>query len=381
MTGRGRALLLIAAAALYSGLSLGGRIFYLAAVFACLALLFSLACVLTARYGLRFSCQVSPARVSRGETAQLTLRASCALPLLISPLEITIGTADSPESRLLPLRRGAGEISLSLTARHTGALTAGLQEAACTDILGLFRLPVKQRAGAELLVLPRAFETDPLRMSAGEEGRALPNRLNEDLSSPEDTRAYRPGDPLKRMHWKLTARRRELIVRRFETPAPPDTLVLLDCSAPPALNAPIDADEILTDTLRETALSVAKRQAQGEAPVRLPLYGDENHEFRSERGGDVSALAELLARQPFRDTVPFERVLNLELRRMRRTGATAVITARLDAGVTEGVKHIRRMGPSVRLYYITFTPDAPADKPYVAQLQQSLVEVCYVSPA
>lgn len=66
---------------------------------------------------------------------------------------------------------------------------------------------------------------------------------------------------------------------------------------------------------------------------------------------------------------------------MRRTGATIVVTTRLDSDVVEGVKHIRRSGPSVRFYLVTFRPDDPAYEPLVAQLQRHLVEVCFVTPA
>ncbi len=66
---------------------------------------------------------------------------------------------------------------------------------------------------------------------------------------------------------------------------------------------------------------------------------------------------------------------------MRSTGATVIITSRLSADVVEGIAHIRRMGPSARVYLITRTPDAEQDRPYVARLQQCMVEVCYVSPA
>ena len=89
----------------------------------------------------------------------------------------------------------------------------------------------------------------------------------------------------------------------------------------------------------------------------------------------------MLATQPFGGGEDFSRVLNLELRRMRRTGAAVVITTRLDAQIVEGVSHIRRMGPSARLYLVTYTPDDPACQPFVSRLQHHLVEVCYVTPA
>ena len=66
---------------------------------------------------------------------------------------------------------------------------------------------------------------------------------------------------------------------------------------------------------------------------------------------------------------------------MRRTGATIVITTRLDAHIVEGVSRIRRMGPSARLYLVTYTPDSPEDQPFITRLQHHLVEVCYVTPA
>ena len=67
----------------------------------------------------------------------------------------------------------------------------------------------------------------------------------------------------------------------------------------------------------------------------------------------------------------------------RVTGLGDVLESgtRLDAQIVEGVSHIRRMGPSARLYLVTYTPDDPACQPYVSRLQHHLVEVCYVTPA
>lgn len=379
MTGRGRALLIIAAGALYSGLSLGGRMFYLSAVFAALSLLLSLSTLLIVRRSLTLRCQLSPEQTPRGEAAHLRIQARCRAFLPAAPLSLTVEAGGPPEEYALPLRRGTVSMELDFLAPHVGEMAVGVTHAAVSDILGLFRLPLPcASAAAPLLVLPRSFEVAPLRFLLSEEGRSAQNRTTEDLSSPEDTRSYRAGDALKRVHWKLTARKRELTVRKFETPAPPDTLILLDCAAPEGNPEQLAS---LRDTLCETALSVAEAQARGDAPVRVPLYGEAANEFLSDRGGSMRMLAEMLARQPFAGGVDFSRVLGAELRRMRRTGATVIITTRLDADIVEAVRHIRRMGPSARFYYITYTPEAPEDQPYIAQLQQSLVEVCYVTPA
>ena len=136
----------------------------------------------------------------------------------------------------------------------------------------------------------------------------------------------------------------------------------------------------MRDALCETAVAVARLQMADQSPVRLPLYGERTSEFSSLDEGSLPLLQEMLAMQTFRRGEDFARVLLLELRRMRRTGATVVITTRLDAAVVEGVISIRRMGPSARLYLVTFTPEDERYKPFVQRLQHHLVEVCYVTP-
>jgi len=232
-----------------------------------------------------------------------------------------------------------------------------------------------------MLVLPRGFEVQPMPFAQMDDGRALPNRTGEDVTSPEDTRPYRQGDPFKRIHWKLSSRTRELVVRRFEVPAPPDTLILMDCTEPVGGEGKQDGRLRLRDTLCETALAVAAMQMAGEHPVRLPLYGATQTEFQSDRSGALHLLKAELAYQLFRGGEPFERVLNLELRRMRRTGATVVITTRLDASIVEGVNNIRASGPNVRFYLITFDAGHERYTPYIQRLQQHMVEVNYVTPA
>lgn len=382
MTSRGHALLVWALSALLSGLMLGGQVFYLFAVFAVLTLLFAGVSVLATRRRMRPQCTLSSAHTLRGEAVRFTLTLPSRSLLPVSPLEAVLQLGDHRESGVYSLSpRSTTSVSFSVPVAHVGEAVCAVSELILSDVLGLFRISLRPQCSCTLCVLPRPFPLAPLHFLSGEEGRALPNRVTEDLSAPADTRAYRSGDALKRIHWKLSARKRELIVRRFESPAPPDTLILLDCTPPGTPDHTTEAVRTLRDALCETALSAAVMQCAAASPVRLPFYGHRQVVFHSDRSGNTDALREMLALESFSSETPFDRVLHLELRRMRRTGATVMITSRLNASTVEAIKHIRRMGPSARLYLVTNTPDSPQDRPLIAQLQQSLVEVCYVSPA
>ncbi len=82
----------------------------------------------------------------------------------------------------------------------------------------------------------------------------------------------------------------------------------------------------------------------------------------------------------FSETDRFERVLLMETRRMRKVGSTIVVAARLNGHMVDAMIRMRKMGPYVRLYLVTFTPDDPAVVPMVSKLQQGDVEVRYVRP-
>jgi len=363
-------------------LSMGAPVFYLLANLLLLVIAFSMVSVLAASFTCRTSQSLTSPNTLHGEKTGFVFELRHAGIFPLAPVLLTI-TCQGVESAAFldapPFRNAlyAGE----LPARHVGAEPAGVTVYVLRDLFGLFKIRKRPSPPGTLIVLPRPFSLEPLRFHMSDEGRVLPNRTAEDVTSPDDTRAYRPGDPVKRIHWKISARKRAVYVRTYETPAPPDTLILLDCGAPAVPPGMPDGGRMLRDALCETALAAAEMQAAAENPVLLPLYGDQADEFRSGRAGATAVLQEQLACQTFKGGEAFERVLALELRRMRRTGSTVVITSRLTPAVVEGVTRIRRMGPAVRFYYATFTPEADADARLVTQLQHHMVEVCYVTPS
>ena len=383
MTRRGAAVLTALLTSALCALSLGNMLYLYIAILLALVLLYSFFTCLWARQTASCHQHLSAAAVYRGESAALVAQASHACPLPVSPLVgqyAYAGEAGECVFSALPFRAESRRVKLS--ARHVGQYGAFISALLVRDVFGLFQMKKKpSTAGGVLTVLPRPFDIEKPRFTLGDDGSAALSRTQEDYSAPEDVRSYRPGDAMKRIHWKLSSRKRELLVRRFETPAPPDTLILLDCDTPLGGENVNEGKESLRDALCETAVAVARLQMEDGSPVRLPIYGERANEFSSDHAAGLTLLQEMLAAQPFGGGEDFARVLNLELRRMRRTGATVIITTRLDAAIVEGVSHIRRMGPSARLYLVTYTPDSPDYQPFVARLQHHLVEVCYVTPA
>lgn len=366
---------------LVTALSTGSPIFLSAALMVGALVLSGLIGVVWTARTLTVTSLLSDSTVPRGSDVQLEVVVKHHGWIPIAPLAVHLFAGpDRPEQTVkLTGRPGAAmKLTVSFHAAHVGVTHPGVNMVEIRDLLNLFTIVRKPRTqGGELVVLPLPFDVGELTYSAGDADAESVARASEDITSPADVRAYQPGDAMKKIHWKLSARKQELLVRRYEAPVMPDALVLLDCSAPPRqANETAAAD--LRDALLETAASVMQSTVRSGHPARLPIHGA--HPIELDRGMGMPMLLESLARVDFSAPDKFDRMLQLETRRMRKVGCTVVVSARLNGRMVDVMCAMRRMGPYVRLYLITFDPEDPAVLPMISKLQGAGIEVCYVTP-
>jgi uncharacterized protein (DUF58 family) len=365
-----------------TALSTGGSIYLVLAALLMLMMLAASLSVWRAIRTVKVKSIISEQTVSRGDPVLLTVTVSYRSIIPIAPLTLNMVGGSGHEERrirLNDLSNHAQQINFPLDAPHVGVIAPGVRTFEIEDMFGLLTLTRRPlEKPKELLILPCLFDVEDLKFAPGDSGIETVSRATEDVNLPAEVRAYQAGDPLKKIHWKLSAKRGSLVVRRFEEPTYPDALVLLDCS-PPLYSDDAEKHACMKDTLLETAASVVKHHLNGDHPVRLPLLG--THPFEFDKSMGLQTLMEELARVDFSQTERFERVLLLETRRMRKQGATVIITTRLNSNIVDMVVRIRRMGPYVRVYLVTFIPDDPPMLPLISKLQHNTIEVCYVTPA
>ena len=372
---------LVALTFLLAALSTGSSLLLMPFVLIGLMLLAGWISVWSASRTLSISAELDQAMVCRGENARLTVHVSHRGLIPIAPVMLEITSAPGMPVQTVHLRDVPGKyqtLSLPFCADHVGVSSPGIRVCIIEDLLGLFqKTSVPVIPPSELLVFPRTFSTDPLVMSPGDPGSEIMSRATEDLSSPTDVRSYQMGDPMKKVHWKLSLRRRELMVRKFDEPVLQEVLILMDCSHPPVWGHP-EAEPDIRDALLETAASVFTDQMKTDLLVYLPLHGA--HPAELEKSMGLPLIMENLARVDFSDPDRFERVLTFESRRLRKVGFLVVISARLNSMMVDIMIRIHRSGPNIRIYLITYAPEDGHLLPLISRLQQSGIEVNYVKP-
>ena len=348
-------LAIVTAAMLAAGLSTGTRLYYLIG-FALLAMpLLGVTATLWTLLTLKFEIKGVRTRVNRGErmVAVFSVAHGCLLPVSAIRIRLNVPSAYAPVQEVnvsCPpfARRTFRQV---IQCPHRGIYDAGVTRISATDVFGLVTL--SRSPGTRLVkleVLPRVREAEPLALSTVDQGPRFRSRAAEDSALPSDVRAWQDGDELKKVHWKLSLRKRELMVRTYEESARPDTLVIPDLSELTALR---DMQLTLEDCVCEAALGAVQAQLRAGYPVRMPLVSAAPREIAGQFPADIPAFSEAMLRVKFDSPYGYEQVLTLMLARFQRTGGAVLVTPRLTTRIADMAMRMQRSGVATRLIWVS----------------------------
>jgi len=197
-----------------------------------------LGCVLVlgrSRYRLALTRTMTPSRVTAGGSARVRLELEnltrLSTRVLLAEDRVPFALGASPRFVLARLPGGT-RAAVSYTVRSVvrGRYQIGPVRLRLTDPFGMCEVTRSFTATDPLVVVPRIWPLAPvlgggLWTGTGESiARSAAATGEDDIA----TREYRYGDDLRRVHWRSTARRGELMVRREEQPRQMQATVLLD---------------------------------------------------------------------------------------------------------------------------------------------------------
>lgn len=153
-----------------------------------------------------------------------------------APIELQCNLPDR-ETGLFSMKRiyasvppfGRCRIAVTVMHRYRGAYVAEISRAVFYDPLRIIRITRKIRSEATLIFQPRKMDFGELIAEAPGEENTDPSLLlkgeREDFSH---VREYVQGDVMQLVHWKLTAKLDELMIKQYDQTAERRTAVLCD---------------------------------------------------------------------------------------------------------------------------------------------------------
>lgn len=234
LTVRGRCLLAAGVAAAVCSLVLDERDLLRIAAFVVVLPLLALLLAGRARHGVRVRREVLPGRVPVGGNVAVRLHVTGAGGMPVGGLLLEDGVPHAlggrPRFRLDHVRRSGAVLEYPASPGLRGIHQIGPLRTRIGDPFGLTEFEHEMAGRSRLVAVPKVVPLGGLPagsgLGTGEDGSTRLRAGHGD----DDTmvREYRHGDDIRRVHWKSTAKRDELMVRVEERPWHGGVTVLLD---------------------------------------------------------------------------------------------------------------------------------------------------------
>jgi uncharacterized protein (DUF58 family) len=234
------------------------------------------------------------------------------------------------------------------------------------DAFGLERSERPLAEAGALIVYPRLTELERLFSETGEHARdgrrlLLQRPSGFDLHSVRD---YVEGDSLRKVHWRSTARRGQLMVKELEDSPRDDVAVVLDawrgCPRP------------VFDVAVRAAGSILQTYARRSRRVAFVLAGDAVEVQRVQAEGDWRRALELLAGAEADGAEALARLLVGERNPAALALDLAVVTPRLDAAFADRLIQRAQARRNTALVYVDGRHDR---EPLLLRLQAAGIAV------
>ena len=142
----------------------------------------------------------------------------------------TMFAATTHRRCLLPITGSENTYELDLAPARCGRLTISCKSVCVQDLLRLFSVPAEKFAPAQSVIHPHRVQVE-VELSNATFGAPrgdgmMQNRKGSDQSEMYDIRTYAPGDDIRAIHWKLSSKADELIVRQASDPSHYDIVLL-----------------------------------------------------------------------------------------------------------------------------------------------------------
>lgn len=242
------------------------------------------------------------------------------------------------------------DLGFTTKFEHIGTYTAGMNKLVICDFLHLFTAEVPGDRTQMVHVTPRVQSLEHLELSTESQTEAQQPRKSVFADSLDYAyvRPYVPGDPLKTIHWKLSARTEGYMTRLFEENTNPGVAIILDFYTNEDRTAQLMG---MFDAVVETAFSVGN-YAKAEGLDTEMYYTNRDGEHVKRISWNTNELDEIIADMPniTNDAGKAEDGLNLfseQLRNQYGQNNLVICTANLSARLVSAVidAKVRRRNP------------------------------------
>ena len=260
-----------------------------------------------------------------------------------------------------------------IDCKYRGYYQIGVSQIIIRDFLGLFRFIYKVGGPETLTVYPRiiVLKELPLIEYQGEGADRERERAISEESLFSNIRQYSYGDSMRQIHWKLTAKKQELMVKESQSFSSSITYIFLDLS----LNKyPVQTNAVIEDKLIECAIAVLYYCLQNSLSTQFIYHNEERIRHSAKDSTAFDPIYKEMSQIRFEGTVSLDQVLAFSVIKQQEESNYILLTSKLTYELHHQIERMVQEGRRVILIYTSpvrnYEPEDEASTIILKRLEQ-----------
>lgn len=244
------------------------------------------------------------------------------------------------------------EVNCQWECKYRGDYPIGIEYIEIKDILGIFSFYYYIREPREIKVYPRInFLTQfPMNTSYIHESDTIIKSDVEDMSSISDIRGYAYGDTLRKVHWKLTAKKNEWMVKNYDNTAQLFVVMFIDLKKNSYY---AEQNLILEDQVVECIVTIVYYCLRNWIPVELVYYNEGIRMLKGRNSLDFKTFYDFMRGVKFNQDISLTDMMSMYLRKDIPKTNIILFTSNLEYKLYEQIYEARFVGYDIILIYIS----------------------------
>lgn len=219
--------------------------------------------------------------------------------------------------------------SFELNCKYSGNYEIGVEKIEIGDFLGIIKFTYKVPFPLSITVYPRIIALERFRLKTDfmSETFSSSQERFEDTGVLKDVRKYIHGDSLKRVHWKLSAKLNEIMIKQFQNTTESSALIIPDFKKN---DYTIEQNTIIEDKIMESTIAVIYYCLNNWIPINLICYSKEVTDITAGNPADFADVYNHISQIRFSHTLSLSDILEVYIKNKSVKSNLLLCTSSMD---------------------------------------------------
>jgi len=267
--------------------------------------------------------------------------------VLMKSFQFSAVDGASKEARFFIGEKGTKRIKQEVAFRYRGVYKVGEIEYQIGDPFGIFKINKKESNEGEIHVYPVIYEIfeEINTRSKYLDAYILSKNGVEDRNLVKDIRKYMPGDDIKRIHWKASAKYDKLLVKNYEKIEGNEVFLFINMNKENMEN--LDEEESMVDFAMSLMYNFLKREIR----CNISINSMEDKEFNLADKTVFDEISEFFKNTKSDGEEEFYEFINNKINKVPFRGWIGVITIKIDENLKNSLINLKDNGYKVTLFH------------------------------